>query len=131
VSISTSLYSILKNDPGVQSIFGSPPRIFPETIPEGVNTPAAIYFIVSGQLAGGMEAARAADNEHIQIDVYSTDDRDLAWSGMDAIRTALENENALMSVQLGARCLGANATDYDQPTHRYRVSYDWSFWQSQ
>lgn len=124
------MYSILRADPGVQAIFGNPPRIFPETIPEDVPMPAGLYFLVAGSTAGGFEAACAADNEHIQIDVYMTDNRDLAWSGMEAIRAALENTDALLAVNLGARCLGANVTDYELEPHRYRVSYDWSFWQS-
>ena len=130
MSISTSMWGILAADPGVQAVFGSPPRIYPETIPQFAPMPAALYFLISGQLAGGFETQWAGENEHIQIDVYAEADRDLAWAGMDAIRTALENTDALIAAGLSARCLGANVTDYDAESHRYRISYDWSFWQS-
>lgn len=130
MSISSSMWTILAADPGVQAIFGSPPRIFPEVIPQLAPTPAALYFLISGQLAGGTEPQWAAENEHIQIDVYVEDDRDAAWNAMLAIRVALENTDALLAQRLSARCLGANVTDYEPETQRYRVSYDWSFWQS-
>jgi hypothetical protein len=114
------MWSVLAADPGVQAIFGSPPRIYPEVIPQLAPMPAALYFLISGQLAGGFEATWAAE-ERISKSTY-TPRADLAWNGMLAF-ASLENRTRC-SARLSARCR--------VPTSRLQAGRTAiaSFWQS-
>lgn len=135
-----ALYAICVADTGVRALIGdgaSPPniRLYPAgNIPQSNGAaseilPAATYQTIGGAPANTFHPHAPADNERIQLDCWSTD-YDQAQSVADALRAAIENEDAQVAQSVGIQIVSFNGRDYEPETKRYRVSFDISVWLS-
>jgi len=138
VNSALAIYSICAADSGVIALLNagtSPPSIrfydagnVPQDNTSGASMPCATFQSIAGSPTIVFDLHAPADNERVQVDAWSLNSLAEAQSISDAIRTALENQDAQIAQEITACVVSLNGHDYEPDTKRYRVSIDFSFW---
>jgi hypothetical protein len=128
MSVQSAVFAIISTTPAVTSIIGtSPCAFYPDSVPQGVLVPAAVYQTVGGAPENMLQGPAPADYVRMQIAAWALD-ADAARALAEAIRSALEDEAALLAQGISCYCIGLTMSTYESETERYGVLYDYGFW---
>ena len=101
-------------------------------VPQGQPLPYAAFQTVGGHTLNSLDTASRADNERVQIDVFTAEGAgDSAVSIINAIRSALEDTSAQSSHGVGIRTITPPQIDVDPDTRRPHAMLEVSFWTTQ
>ena len=85
------IYSLIKDDSGVQGVFGDPPRVYPfGQAPQKTPLPYAVWQTVTGNPQNYLRSRSDMDMTVVQLDVYAkTADGAIESAGL--LRNLLED----------------------------------------
>lgn len=111
--------SLLTGNAGVQSVFGTPPRVWPfAEAPQNSVKPYATWQVVSGQPENQLDGAPGMDDWVVQFDVWAASVAS-AIAGATALRDALETKGHITRY---------GETSREPDTLLYRYSFDFEIW---
>lgn len=117
-----SIFPVVAASPTVQAVLGTNPvRFFPfgQVKPEYATSTYAVHQIISGSPENYLNQRPDIDRVTIQIDAY-------ADTGVEATAAAVAIRDA---VEGWAYVVSWRGTGRDDPTGRFRASFDVSWWE--
>lgn len=129
MTIGANVFSLLSGNAGVTAIVGAPPncRVYPKVIPERGQVPAVTYNVISGMPQSTFDAHAPADYERVQLTCWAMS-YDGAVALRDAVRAAIEDRDAQITLGIGAQPVAFNGDTYEPDTRRHGQYIDFSFW---
>lgn len=128
MTLEQALTNHLKTDTDVAAALAT--RIYPITLPQSVDLPAASYQLISTVPAYGHDGA-GPEGVRMQIDVYGLTHLS-ARTITDAVRDALEGFRGIMGgvygVPIGGVFIAGQTDFYEDAARVYRISTDFMFW---
>lgn len=113
------IYTTLQASATVRSLLGAKPRVFRMgEAPQNVQTPYAVWQLVSGVPENQLSGTPTHDRDTVQIDVYSKTDAECEAAAI-AIRDQMETVTHMTA---------ARSLPRDQETRNFRASMDFDFW---